>query len=487
MMSSENISEGSEEKGPQKLTIPRIGLVGMRRGLGLSSIVAGVIGALRKQQLSVGVLKVGSPLEQLAHYRRLSGRLCYSLHPWNIRMEEEIPPIVFRASSGAELLIVEGEYGLYDRLPIGYRSETNAEFLHSLKMPICAVIDAPHVREGIAAFVKGVADFDPYSNVIGVIVSGSEPGEVTERQRKALIELEEDGGPKLIGVIPRVQKELVSFSTSLPDMTGVSRTRILASVDLVERYLSLSKLRELAQLSTPLEIEPDLVATKSRVCRVAVADDAALHSMYQENLDLLRREGAELIPFSPMSDEKLPQNVRALYLPGGPIDLHAAVLSANTSMRDEIRAFAHSGGLIYAEGSGLSYLSRSITLKNGDQFEMSGVIPIHSTLMENFEEMSNHENVVECRATAPTYLIKEGESLRGIRPARWAYRLDEQIKVVFETLNIEQILRGPAYLQEYPPTVGAFMPRNNVLGCGFLLNWTTGKRVAEKFVSAAMQ
>jgi cobyrinic acid a,c-diamide synthase len=114
-------------------------------------------------------------------------------------------------------------------------------------------------------------------------------------------------------------------------------------------------------------------ATARRV-RIGVARDAAFHFYYADNLDLLEEAGAELVPFSPLTDARLP-NVDGLYLGGGYPEEHAAALTANASMRASIRAFAEAGGTIYAECGGLMYLGDALEDAAGAH-PMCGVLPL---------------------------------------------------------------------------------------------------------------
>ncbi|KAI8815098.1 hypothetical protein BJ742DRAFT_765493 [Cladochytrium replicatum] len=89
---------------------------------------------------------------------------------------------------------------------------------------------------------------------------------------------------------------------------------------------------------------------KQKKVRIAVAKDEAFCFYYQDNMHLLSTEGAEVVYFSPMRGQKLPENVQGLYV----------VLEVNKSMLNSIREFAKSGGAIFAECGGMMYLSQNI-------------------------------------------------------------------------------------------------------------------------------
>lgn len=77
---------------------------------------------------------------------------------------------------------------------------------------------------------------------------------------------------------------------------------------------------------------------------------------------MLEAAKAELVFFSPLEDEKLPEGCSGLYFGGGNLEHHVSALAKNRRLMASINAFAKAGGVIYAEGSGLTYLSESIQL-----------------------------------------------------------------------------------------------------------------------------
>ena len=106
--------------------------------------------------------------------------------------------------------------------------------------------------------------------------------------------------------------------------------------------------------------------------RIGIPRDEAFCFYYQDNLDLLEELGAELVFFSALRDEALPPDIDGLYIGGGYPEVHAERLSANTTLREEIRRKSREGMPIYAECGGLMYLARGIEW-NGRTAPMAGV------------------------------------------------------------------------------------------------------------------
>jgi len=109
--------------------------------------------------------------------------------------------------------------------------------------------------------------------------------------------------------------------------------------------------------------------------RIALALDHAFHFYYEDNLDILKNYGAEIVPFSPLKDKKLPPDTAGIYLGGGFPELFARELSDNLFMKKEILEKASRGMPVFAECGGLMYLVKRLVTSNGEEIEMAGVFP----------------------------------------------------------------------------------------------------------------
>jgi cobyrinic acid a,c-diamide synthase len=163
-----------------------------------------------------------------------------------------------------------------------------------------------------------------------------------------------------------------AFEQSAESQTTMSET--LAKI--ADQRLNLDKL---LGLKCELELHgftPKLTAMHPRDgIRIGVPSDAAFSFYYEDNMDLLRERGAEIVQFSPLCDSSLPPNLDSLYFGGGYPELYAEQLSSNHQMLQQVRAFAVSGKPLYAECGGLVYLSENLNV--GDQsFAMAGILPL---------------------------------------------------------------------------------------------------------------
>ena len=123
-------------------------------------------------------------------------------------------------------------------------------------------------------------------------------------------------------------------------------------------------------ISTPLY--PILPSQK---CRIAIARDQAFNFYYQDNLDILTAHGAQLIPWSPLREEKLPPNIQGIYLGGGYPEVFASELAANQAGKNALRKAIKQGLPTYGECGGLMYLSEQIIDFEQNSWSMLGILP----------------------------------------------------------------------------------------------------------------
>jgi len=349
-------------------------VAGTSSGVGKTTVTLAIAAALCGRGHVVQLFKGGPDFLDAGHHTRIAGRRSRNLDTWMLSSENN-RNILRRASQGADVLVVEGMMGLFDGKN-GTGKGSSAEIASLLKLPIVLVVDASKSAQSIAAVVLGFEMFDPALRFAGIILNrvGSEHH---FRLLEAAI-LDRCRTP-ILGWLPResaisIPERHLGLRTAEESRDEESTRQFAKLASVAENHLSLDCL---LSLQCGLDLKSDSMAqarTEVRA-RIGVAFDPAFSFYYEDNLDLLRERGAEIVKFSPLHDCDLPPMLDGLYLGGGYPELYAKELSANTMMLAAIREFAKSQRPIYAECGGMIYLAASLSTKDGILHEMSGVLP----------------------------------------------------------------------------------------------------------------
>jgi len=315
-----------------------------------------------------------------------------------------------KAMQGANVGIIEGVMGLFDGK--GGRDEegSTAHIAKVLKMPVILVVDASAMARSAGALVYGYEKFDPAVKIKGVIFNrvGSERHFYMLKQA-----VEDRCNANVLGYIPRDEE------ISLPErhlglvMAGdrvVSGQWSVVSkriVGLIEKFVDIDGILRISS-TTHFRGCPEQTPN-SKITRIAVALDDAFCFYYQENLDMLKELGAELVFFSPLKDKRLPKGIKGIYLGGGYPELYAKRLSANKSLMREIKDLAERNIPIYAECGGLMYLGKGLKDLKDRRYDMVGLFPYVSKMTKKRMVLGYREVI----ATKDCPFMDKGEKIRG--------------------------------------------------------------------------
>jgi len=351
---------------------------GIASGVGKTTVALAMMSGLRRRGLAVQPFKCGPDFLDTGHHTRICGRKARNLDTWMLT-EEANRRVLQNAARGADVLVAEGMMGLFDGKSGNTETGSTAEIAKLLKLPVVLVVDAAKTARSIAAVVLGFEMFDPELRLAGVILNRV----ATERHYDMLrAAIETSCKTKVLGWMPR--DPAIAIPERHLGLQGAAEAAIEdnAAVDtlaaLAEKFFDLDRLLEL-QCGLEFAEDRDLGMKTPRPeesVRIGVPSDHAFSFYYEDNLDLLREQGAEIIRFSPLNDRHLPGELDGLYLGGGYPELHAEQLSSNRMMIEDVRAFAVSGRPIYAECGGMIYLSESLSTVEGANYAMAGILPL---------------------------------------------------------------------------------------------------------------
>jgi cobyrinic acid a,c-diamide synthase len=433
--------------------IARVVVAGTSSGAGKTTVACGLIGALRARGLRVQGFKVGPDYIDPSYHALASGRPGRNLDAF-LSGPDLIAPLFRHGAEGADIAVVEGVMGLFDGASGCGELASTAHVAKLLQAPVLLVVDGSAMARSAAAIVHGFATFDPELRVAGVVFNRVGSDHHEQLLREAVQPL----GIPVLGALRRDERVVAPerHLGLVPAGERVERTRtaLATLARAVARYVDVAAIERLARAApqpapgrawsaeppagppgaqlahaaqpAPAELARDAPPAPGRACnaeppagvagaqlahlaqpaagaRIAIARGPAFAFHYEENLELLRAAGAELLPFDPLLDETLPPGAGALILAGGFPEVFGAELAANARLRTEVAVFAHAGRPVLAECGGLLYLCRDL-----DGHKMCGAIPMTATMGRRLT-LGYREAV----AVTPTPWLEAGERVRG--------------------------------------------------------------------------
>ena len=393
---------------------PTVVIAGVRSGVGKTTIATGIMGALARRGYTVQPFKAGPDYIDPSYHRIACGVPSRNLDTW-LLPHATVLELYAKAAARRQISVVEGVMGVFDGHSSLDEEGSTAQLAKLIGAPVILVADASKVARSVAAEVLGYQTFDPGMNLAGVILNGVASDRHLEFCKP---QIEATTGIPVLGYLPR-RSEFEQPERHLgliPTVEGtVANQWYEAIIAQVEETIDIGRVAEIASLSAAPSpstggcppVYPQEPQPKRAV--IAVAQDRAFNFYYQDSLDLLEAWGAEIVPFSPLEDESLPQGAGGVYLGGGFPELFAAELSANRPMLESIRQAAERGVPVYGECGGLMYLGRSLTGFDGETHPMAGLLPAVSSMSQSRLSLGYRE--VEARADGP--LLASGQQVRG--------------------------------------------------------------------------
>lgn len=355
--------------------MPRLVIAGTGSGAGKTTVTIGLCAAFRARGLEVAPFKVGPDYIDPAYTSAVCGRGARCLDAWMLGADG-LRDAFLRGAQGADVSVVEGMMGLFDGFAPDADAGSTAEAAALLGAPVVLVVDAAGMARSAAAVVAGFAGFAPGLRLAGVIANRvGGPGHL-ELLRAAI---EGSCGVPVLGGLP------AEAAGAIPErhlgLTPAAENPRLADIAAllgrrVREHCDVPGLLELARTAPPLAPEPGPPARPGAAVRLGYARDAAFHFYYEDNLDLLRAAGAELVAFSPLADAALPPGCAGLYVGGGFPEVRAAELARNGALHAAVRGAAAAGMPIVAECGGLMWLSAFIEDGDGARHGQVGLLPV---------------------------------------------------------------------------------------------------------------
>ena len=381
---------------------------GTHSGCGKTTVTMGLLAAFKKKGLEVQPFKAGPDFIDTGLHRLITGRPSRNLDLWMCGKQVTIECFK-RHAENADIAVIEGVMGMYDG------EFSTAMLASTLGAPVILVVDAYGMAESAGAIVRGFGSYPyprtPSSLLCGVIFNRVASDSHFKRLKDSVQDV------PVLGYLPRdLDFEIPHRHLGLfvAEEAPISSDGIDKLADTVIERIDIDLLVKTAggrgDAETPRHGETaKLRDPEEKKLKIAVAYDRAFCFYYEDNLDLLRQAGAELIFFSPLSVQHIPADADAVYIGGGYPELYAEALSGNSAMLTSVNAWTRSGRPLYAECGGLMYLSQGIYDFDGNFFKMAGVFPFETQMNKEGLQLGYREIMLE----GDSILGKKGEILRG--------------------------------------------------------------------------
>ncbi|MFM8552139.1 MAG: cobyrinate a,c-diamide synthase [Nitrospiraceae bacterium] len=392
------------------VAIPRLVIAGTGSNVGKTTVTLALLAALRQRGRKVQPFKVGPDYIDPGHHTAATGHPSRNLDGWMLNAETN-RAIFARATAEADIAIIEGMMGLFDSSSPSSEVGSTAELAKLIEAPVLLVIDGSAMSRSAAAMASGYARFDPALRVAGVLFN----------------RVGSDGHFQLLKAAVEAETDLSVVGYLKPDQTLTIGDRHLGlrtaiEQDTTELYdrlgraaaetVDLGKVEALARSASEY-VRGEAVGARgekkaSPHVRIGLAYDPAFCFYYPENLELLEAEGAELVRFSPIKDQAMP-DVDLLYLGGGYPELYGRELAGNRTMLASIRRFAEQEGTVYAECGGMMYLTQAIRDFEGNVHQMVGLFPAEAMMRKPGLTLGYRE----VELTIPCAIGRPGLKVRG--------------------------------------------------------------------------
>ena len=366
------------------MKIPRILLAAGASGSGKTLITCGFLQALVNRGLKVASFKCGPDYIDPMFHRQVIGTKSANLDTF-FASETCVRYLLNKNAADCDVAVIEGVMGYYDGVAGTSTRASAYDVADATDTPVILIVNSKGMSLSLAAYIKGFLEFKENSHIRGVIFNQMSP--MLYPRMKCLVE---EMGVRALGYVPVVKDCVIEsrhLGLVLPEEVTELKEKLMALAKILEETLDIDGILELAQNAGKPEPETDAL-WESLLCqensafayrapkplRIGLADDEAFCFFYKDNFRLLEKMGAELVPFSPVHDQKLPENLDGMLLYGGYPELYGRELEENETMRNSIREALKKGMPCMAECGGFMYLHEEMEDIDGNPHKMVGAI-----------------------------------------------------------------------------------------------------------------
>ena len=385
----------------------RVMIAAISSGSGKTTITCGILQALVNRKLKVASFKCGPDYIDPMFHSKVIGARSRNIDSF-FNDENTVKYLVDKNSQNADISVIEGVMGFYDGLAGISTKASSYDVARITGTPVILLINCKGMSVSILPIIKGFKEYMKDSNIQGVILNQM-PKMLYPEIKKSI---EENLNLKVLGYVPNL-KDLVIESRHLglvtPDEIKDLKEKLNELADILEETLEIDEIINLADKSKDLIYnKPEIHKLEGNI-RIAVALDEAFCFYYEDNIELLKEMGADIVYFSPLKDERIPDNIHGIIFGGGYPELYAKELSLNKTMIESVKSTVYNGLPCVAECGGFMYLHESMEDDKSQPYDMVGLIKGKAYKTPKL----NRFGYIKLTALEDNFLCKKGEEIAG--------------------------------------------------------------------------
>ncbi|MCR5302503.1 MAG: cobyrinate a,c-diamide synthase [Lachnospiraceae bacterium] len=366
---------------------PRFMIAGAGSGSGKTTVTMGLMEAFRQEGEVPVSFKCGPDYIDPMFHRAALCVDSFNLDSYFSPDEDLVRSV---GSCNGTVAVIEGVMGIYDGIHPDSIKGSSYEIAKITGTPVILTVNAKGVGRTVIALIKGILADDEAKLIKGIILNRMSDG-FFEKIKPVLMKELSAVRPdvRMIGNIPDTAEARIDsrhLGLVLPQELPGIRDKIESLAKVIEHNLNIDTVMEIAEdpvhSAHPAPVTQQTGGRQYRhsflpddaAVTLAVARDEAFSFYYRENLDLFEEMGVSIEYFSPLHDEKLPDNISGLLIGGGYPELHLKTLSSNKKMLGSIRSSIADGMPSLAECGGFMYLHDVIESMEKKEYPMAGVI-----------------------------------------------------------------------------------------------------------------
>lgn len=370
-------------------------IAGTKSGCGKTTIMCGILSALKNRGLKVASFKCGPDYIDPTFHRTVIGTDSHNLDSFFCD-NNTLRYIFKKYSKDNDISVIEGVMGFFDG-----NSSSAKSISDILNVPVIIVIDCKGMSDSIEAVMKGYINHQTPNNIAGFIFNRL-PLKLVPTVKQFCCNCRVE----YLGIMPEIVFSFESRNLGLimaGEVTDIE-TKLQSISKIVEENVLIDKILDL--YSNNYDFELELKIKKFREApSIAIANDKAFCFIYSENIALLAEMGCKIVFFSPLDDKIVP-DADGLIIPGGYPEIYAGKLSSNKTMLTSIKEKIDSGLPTIAECGGFMTLHNNIACYEND-YKMAGVFDAKAFQTDKLTRFG----YIKMKASTDNLICKKGDTI----------------------------------------------------------------------------